>query len=387
MSLSKALLTTEKIIQIFQPELRTEELEAVRKVFESNWIGKGKITDQFETGFADFLGTRRETIRSITCCTEGLFQSMELLRVGPGDEVILPSISFVGAANAVASCGARPVFCDVDKRELNPTAELIEQKITNKTKAVIILHYGGVPCLIDEIYGLTRQKKIALIEDSACSVASRYKGKACGTFGDIGVWSFDAMKILVTGDGGMIYCRDPETAKRAEEQTYLGLTTRSGTSNTVDKKWWEFEISCFGRRAIMNDVSSAIGLVQLKKLPHFINRRKEIHETYESSFSKLDWLKPPPTLPSCLDSSYYFYWVQTQPELRDQLAQHLRDNNIYTTFRYYPLHRVKYYGSTGRLPNSEEAAKSTLCIPIHQSLTDSDLDRIIECIRSFGKQI
>lgn len=375
----------ERMINVFQPALRTEEVEAVRKVFESNWVGKGKVTNEFETEFANYLGVEGKLVRSVSCCTEGLFQSMTLLQVGPGDEIILPSISFVGAANAIAAAGARPVFCDVARRTLNATAEFIGEKMTPRTKAVMILHYGGVPSEMDEICQLLKERGVYLLEDSACSVASSYRGQACGTFGDIGVWSFDAMKILVTGDGGMIYCKDAEMAQRAEQQVYLGLLTKSGLSGEVNTRWWEFEISGYGRRAIMNDIASAIGIEQLKKLTAFISRRRQIHEFYNDALSDVDWLLTPPDHPSWAQSSYYLYWVQTRADIRDRLASHLRDNGIYTTFRYYPLHWVKFYGACAALPNAEEAAQTTLCIPIHQSLSDEDVHRIVDSIQAFGK--
>jgi len=310
---------------------------------------------------------------------------MVLLELGSGDEVILPSISFVGAANAIAASGARPIFCDVDKRTLNVTAHWIEEKITHRTKAVMILHYGGVPCEMEEILHLARKKGIYVIEDSACSVATRYQERACGTFGDIGVWSFDAMKIVVTGDGGMIYCRNAEIAQRAEELVYLGLTTKSGLSSHISQRWWEFDVSSYGRRAIMNDIASAIGIEQLKKLPGFISRRRQILESYNCALSDVDWLQTPPQIPRQTQSSYYFYWIQTHPDIRDRLAKHLRDNGVYTTFRYYPLHLVKFYGASTSLPNAEEVTRTTLCLPIHQSLSEEEVRKIVDSIREFGK--
>lgn len=370
------------MINVFQPSLGAEELDAVRRVFSSNWVGKGQVTAQFEEAFANYIGANGGLVRSINCCTEGLFQSMTLLGIGPGDEVVLPTISFVGAANAVLSCGAKPVFCDVDERTLNTTATLLEERFTSRTKAVLILHYGGVPCEMDAISQLLNRRGIALIEDSACSVASRYKGRMCGTFGDIGVWSFDAMKILVCGDGGMIYCRSHELARRAEELTYLGLMTKSGLASATDNKWWQFEISCGGRRAIMNDISSAIGVEQLKKLNSFIARRREIHDRYTVALLQEDWLKVPPIFPKEYESSYYFYWIQTRPDVRDALARHLKEMGIYTTFRYYPLHWVKFYGSEISLPNAEKAAQTTLCLPLHHSLTDLEVETILHAVRT-----
>ena len=377
------------MINVFQPQLGKEELKAIEKVFESNWLGKGKITGQFEKEFSGHLGVRHDQIKSVSCCTEGLFQSMELLNIGDSDEVILPSISFVAAGSAIAHSGAKPVFCDVDEHTMNPKAEHIETKITERTKAVIIMHYGGMPAPMDEIIELVRSKNIFLIEDSACSVASLYKGKACGTFGDIGTWSFDAMKILVTGDGGMLYVKDAEMGKRAEHLLYLGLMSKSGLEKTgsVDEKWWEFDISCYGRRSIMNDITATIGLEQLKKLSSFINRRRNVHIRYNAGLKDLAWIKLPPEVPEYCESSYYFYWIQTELGIRDKLAHYLRDQGIYTTFRYFPLHRVKYFNSDAVLPNSEKATDSTLCIPMHHSLSNGEVDMIIECIHSFKRRI
>lgn len=371
------------MINLFQPALGDEELEAVRRVFASNWPGKGKITDQFESEFARHLGVARELLRSANSCTEGLFLSMPLLGIGAGDEVILPSISFVGGANAILASGARPVFCDVDARVLNCTVDAIERCITPRTKAVLILHYAGVPCDMDAICEVVLRRNVMLIEDSACSVASRFHGKACGSFGDVSVWSFDSMKVLVTGDGGMMYCRTAEIAQRAEELLYLGLGSKSGFSKAVETRWWEFDVSCCGRRGILNDIASAIGIEQLKKLPRFLARRKEIHEFYDRELGGLGWLTGPPAIPAEVTSSYYMYWIQTRPDRRDRLATHLKKNGIYTTFRYFPLHRVALYGATEGLPNTERAAAETLCLPLHPSLQDGDLERIVDSVRRF----
>jgi aminotransferase len=374
-------------INIFQPELRDEELEAVREVFLSNWIGKGPKTDAFEKAFAQHLGVPAGQIKSINSCTEGLFSAMQLLEIGPGDEVIMPSISFVGAGNAVRAAGAKIAFCDVDPRTLNATADTIEPKLTPRTRAVVIIHYGGYPAEMDEIMTLLKNKGVALVEDSACSVASRYRGRACGTFGDIGTWSFDAMKILVTGDGGMLYLRDETLAERAARINYLGLTSGSGFSSGVDRRWWEFDVEEFGRRSITNDIASAIGLVQLSKLNRFVERRKEIHTAYDEALDDLEWLTLPPRLPASCASSYYFYWVQTDPARRDDLARFLRERAIYTTFRYFPLHWVKAYGAIGEsLPGCEVAARTTLCLPIHQGLTQSDIERVADSVRAFAER-
>lgn len=373
------------MINVFQPSLGKEELEAIKQVFDSNWLGKGKLTSQFEQNFAAHLGVGKEHVRSTNCCSEGLFNSMKIFDIKPEDEVIMPTISFIGAGNSVRANGSKLVFCDVDKRTLNVRATDIEKKITKKTKAIMLIHFGGVPCEMDEIMELANAHNIKVIEDSACSVYSTYKGKACGTIGDMGMWSFDAMKILVCGDGSMLYFKDPNLANKAEKLMYFGLESKSGFTNSVDKKWWEFDISQFGHRAIMNDITASMALEQLKKLPSFIQRRKQIHDFYDENLKDVSWLDIPEKLPKDCTSSYYFYHIQLKNGKRDDLAAYLRENGIYTTFRYYPLHWVKFFGCNDNLENAQWAANNTLCIPIHQSLSDNDLSYIVEKIKDFEK--
>nr|ABL74960.1 TlmJ [Streptoalloteichus hindustanus] len=373
------------MINVFQPTLGEAELAAVREVFASGWLGRGPRTKVFEADFAEHLGVGAEQVVSVSCCTEGLFLSMELLGVGPGDEVVLPSISFVGAANAIAARGARPVFCDVDPATLNPTADHVAEKLGPRTKAVVVLHYGGYPGDLVAIAELCRERGVPLVEDSACAVASQVDGRACGTLGDVGVWSFDAMKILVTGDGGMLCFRDPELAERARKLASLGMAQSSGFANATadaEARWWEFEVTAFGRRSISNDVAASIGSVQLRRLPEFVRRRREIAERYDQGLSTVDGLRCPPPLPAGHTSSYYFYWVRMDASVRDAMARRLYDRGVYTTFRYAPLHLVSAYGHEGSLPGAERAAEETLCLPLHQALSDSDVETVIGEVRA-----
>lgn len=373
-----------RVINLFQPTLGQDELQAVGEVFESGWLGRGPRTAEFEDRFAQHLGVESAHVRSIPSCTDGLFLSMELLGVGPGDEVIVPTIHFVGAANAVKAFGAEVIFCDVDPRTLNPRLEHLEACLTPRTKALFLVHYGGVPADVEAICALARSRGVAVIEDSACAISSTVHGQVCGTFGDIAMWSFDAMKILVTGDGGMIYIRDEELARRAESLTYLGMDTSSGFSQAANSsRWWEFDVTSFSRRSIINDVTAAMGLVQLDRLPSFISRRREIHRTYDELLGDCAWLTVPPALPDGVTSSHYFYWIQVEPDVRDRLAKALLDQGIYTTFRYYPLHQVPAYGSTAKLPAAEHAALTTLCLPIHQALPDADVRQVANAVAGF----
>ncbi|MGW5051333.1 DegT/DnrJ/EryC1/StrS family aminotransferase [Actinokineospora sp. NPDC004072] len=373
-----------ELINVMQPSLGDQELAAVRAVFESNWIGRGPRTAEFETRFAEHIGVGREHVTSTNSCTEATFIAMELLGVGPGDEVVLPSVSFVGAANAVCSRGARAVFCDVDPHTLNPTAAHIEAALTPRTKAVVVLHYGGHPGDIVAIAQLCRDRGVKLVEDAAIAIDSRVDGQACGTFGDVGVWSFDHGKIVVTVDGGMLYLRDPELAARAPKVAYLGMEQRSGYDQAMraHTRWWDFDVTSFSRRSTTNDVLTAIGNVQLSRLPEFIARRREVAEQYDAGLADLPGLRRPPALPAGHTTSYYMYWVQLDPAVRDDVARDLYQRGVYTTFRYPLLHRIPAYGAQAELPGADAAAASTLLLPMHQALSDADVARVVDAVRA-----
>ncbi|MER5392361.1 DegT/DnrJ/EryC1/StrS family aminotransferase [Saccharopolyspora sp. NPDC002686] len=372
------------MINVFQPSLGTEELAAVSEVFESGWLGHGPRTKAFEAAFAEHLGVQPEGVIFLSSCTAGLFISTELLDLGEDDEVVLPSVSFVAAANAVAATGARPVFCDVDPRTLNPRRSDVESAITDRTKGVLLLHYGGYPGEITEIAEMCRERGIPLIEDSACAVASSVDGRVAGSFGDMAMWSFDAMKILSTGDGGMLHVRDPELARRARRLAYHGLEQSSGFAKArVSHRWWELDVRDFARRVIGNDLTAAIGQVQLRRMPEFVQRRKEIVDCYDAELADVDGLVLPPPLPAGHESSYYFYWVQMAASIRDQVAADLYEAGVYTTFRYPPLHRVPAYGAPAELelPGVDHASDTTLCLPLHQGLDDSEVREVVTQVR------
>ncbi|MER7759878.1 DegT/DnrJ/EryC1/StrS family aminotransferase [Streptomyces sp. NPDC097619] len=371
------------MINVFQPSLGEEELAAVAAVFESNWLGHGPRTKEFEAAFAAHVGVAPERMVFINSATAGLFLATELLGLGPGDDVVLPSASFVAAGNAVAATGARPVFCDVDPHLLNPTAEHVERALTPRTKAVLLLHYGGRPGEVAAIAALCRARGVHLIEDAACAVASAVDGAKVGTFGDIAMWSFDSMKVLVTGDGGMLYVRDPELARTARTMAYHGLEQSSGfTAAKVSHRWWDLNVKGFGRRVIGNDITAAIGSVQLRRLPAFVARRRAVAERYDHLLRDAEGIRLPAPLPAGHESTYYFHWVQLDARIRDGVAADLLDQGVYTTFRYPPLHKVPAYGDPGtHLPGTDHAADTTLLLPLHQALDDTEVDTVADALR------
>jgi aminotransferase len=367
---------------MFSNTLGKEELEAVDRVFQSRWIGPGKENSLFEKELGEKVGT--DKVLSLSSCTAGLFMSMKVLGIGRGDEVIIPTVHFIGAVNAIVECGAVPVFADVDSCTLNVLPSEIKRLRTNKTKAVFLLHYGGHPCNMGAIYA--ESKGLHLIEDGANSPFSKYKGTNCGLLGDIGIYSFDAMKILCVGGGGAMVFKSEEYYNRAKEYRYFGLKNKKQTGIDSFKenkdRWWEIELACTSNKSTQTDILSAVARVQLRKVDDFIRRRKVIWGEYQGGLRNLDWLSIPPEPLLDTTSSYYMYWVNAG-KYRDTLARHLVDNGIYCTFRYYPLHLIKYFNSNTSLPNAELINETVLNIPLHQNLTSDDVGKIIDTIRRF----
>ena len=326
------------MIHLFSNSLGHEESQAVESVFRSRWLGKGKQCDAFEKEFAASLDAPRLLLTNSG--TSAINIAARALGIGAGDEVIVSTVNFVACASAALEVGAVPVFADIDPDTLNIVPEEIDRLRTARTRAVFLLHYGGHPCPMDEILAACAEN-IAVIEDSANSVHSSYKGKMCGTIGDAGVYSFDAMKILVMGDGGALVLKDDQAFDRALIYRYLGLSSGSQSGIEAMKnrhRWWEYDLDAVAGRHISNDVLAAIGRVQLQKLPQIIARRRQVWETYQTALANVGGLQRPPEPALDTTSSYYLYWIQLE-EKRDELAAFLSENGVYTTFRYYPLHR------------------------------------------------
>ena len=372
------------MIQVFSNSLGPEELEAIANVFPTRWIGKGKQCDAFEREFAEHLGLPRVLLTN--SCTSAISIAVGVLGIGPGDEVIVSTVNFVACASAVIGVGAVPIFADVDPRTLNIAPSEIERLKTRRTKAVFLLHYGGHPSPMDDIRAACGNN-IAIIEDSANAVSSSYKGEMCGTLGAAGVFSFDAVKILVMGDGGALVLKDDDAFDRAKSYRSLGLSPQSPSGfqtmlKNSRQRWWEYDLDAVSGKFISNDVLAAIGRVQLKKLPEFIARRRQIWNHYQSELAEVAHLTCPPDPLPDTTSSYYLYWIQL-PAGRDELATYLVENNVYSTFRYYPLHLVKYFGAECSLPVSEQISETILNLPLHQNLTDDQVQKIVDLTKRF----
>lgn len=370
-----------QLIQVFKPCMGQEECDAVAEVLKSGWIGLGPKTAEFEQKFAEFIVVKYAV--GVNSCTAALDLALKLLGVRHGDEVIVPTITFVSTAHVVAYNLATPIFADVNEKTLALDLEDVKRKITIRTKAIIPVHYSGRPCDMDALREIAGSK-IAIIEDAAHACGAEYKIKKCGSLGDIGCFSFHAVKNLAMGDGGALTLNDKKMYERARRLRWLGIDKGTWDRTKVDKSyWWEYFVDEIGLKCHMNDIQAAIGLVQLKKLASMNARRREIARMYTGAFRDIKWIETPPEDTEDYKSSWHIYCIKVNSIDRNDLSAYLEKNGIGTGVHYKPIHMYPCYGNKPHLPVAEKVSKKILSLPMHPGLSDADIKRITEMIRSF----
>jgi len=368
-----------KIIQVFKPSMGEEEIKAVAEVLQSGWIGLGPKTVEFEKRFAEYIGVDHAV--GVNSCTSALDLALKLLGVKNGDEVIVPTMTFVSTAHVVAYNLATPIFSDVDEKTLCIDFEDVKRKITPKTKAIIPVHFGGRPVNIEALKKVVG-KNIPIIEDVAHACGSEFKGKKCGSLGDIGCFSFHAVKNLAMGDGGALTLNERQFTDRAKKLRWLGID--KGTwDRTDDNKsyWWQYFVDEIGLKCHMNDIAASIGLVQLKKLESMNKRRAEIALYYTNELKNLSWIETPLMDDDEHKSSWHIYHIKC--EKRDGLSVWLQSHGIATGVHYTPIHTYSCYGNQPALPKAEKVFKNILTLPMYPDLTQDDLEYIIKIIKNF----
>jgi len=259
----------------------------------------------------------------------------------------------------------------------------VERKITTRTRAVIIVHYGGRPVDFDSMRAVC--KEIPIIEDAAHACGAAYKGKKCGALGDMACFSFHAVKNLPMGDGGALILRNQRFAERAKKLRWLGID--KGTWDRTDydlKYWWEYQVEEIGLKCHMNDIQAAIGRVQLEKLDQNNRRRKQLAEMYHERLSDVSWLSLPPMDDGAFYSSWHLFWIKTHKD-RNRLSVYLDKNGITAGVHYKPIHLYRCFGNTSRISMAEEIFEQILSLPMHLKLSDDDVDYICEKIRGFDR--
>lgn len=365
------------MIHVFGSSMGLNEYHRVGESLKTNWIGAGPMVSQFEKEFQaarilnDFV--------MLSSGSSALHLAVHLLDLPPGSDVIIPSFTWVACAQAVALCGHRPVFCDVELATGNVTVKTVKAALTEKTKAVMVVHYAGRPVDIDPIIDLG----FPVIEDAAHAVVSNFPdGTACGAKGTVGIFSFDAVKNLACPEGGGL-TGSHEICKRARDLRYCGVGKSGFTASSKEDRWWEVAVNGVFPKILCNDVCAGIALEQLKRLPELQAKRDAIYDFYMDELTALAaggfiWL------PHGLQKKHSRFTFLIRCKNRDSLARILKKRGVYTTLRYAPLHKIPIYGQqTVTLPNTELLGEEGLNLPLHPGMTLDDAAVVVKNIFEF----
>lgn len=370
----------EDFLPLARPDIGKSELAAVSEVLMSGHLTTGPKVNEFENAVSGYLGGGMHAV-ALNSCTAGLYLSLLSLGIGSGDEVIVPTWTFAATGHVVIWTGAKPVLCDVEESTLNIDTRMLEGLVTARTRAIIPVHFAGYPCGMDAIMDVAKRRGLAVIEDAAHAMGTRYKGRRIGSFGGVSVFSFYATKNLACGEGGMVVSGERGITERVRKLSYFGIDKEA--YNRYEKTGsWYYEIEELGYKYNMDSIHAAIGLAQLKDLDARNDRRRQIAKIYKER------LDPRLRLPADDNGNYHIYHlftVRIGREIidRNELIAELKARNIGTGVHFIPLHKHPYYKNLSgerRFPAADSAYEETISIPMFPGMSDEDVYYVIENI-------
>lgn len=368
-----------KMIKLAKAQLGLEELSKVQEAFNYGYFGLAYNVQKFEQDLAQFIGS--SSVVAVNTGTSALHLALEACGITSGDEVIVPSLTFVASFQAITQTGAKPIACEVDPDTLLIDIEDVKRRITSKTKAIMPVHYGGSICDMDILLKLKEDLGIRIIEDAAHAIGSIYKGKMVGSFGDITCFSFDSIKTITCGEGGAIVCHDPQLDKNIRQKRLLGISRETYSKDWRERGWF-YQVEQQGFRYHMSNINAAIGIVQLKKIREFIQCRRNICTRYIKELSYLPWIEVRAADYNSI--APFIFVIKVKNGLRDNLMAYLKENMIESGVNYIPNHMQPFYRDADiNLPVTEQIFNEILTLPLHCDLTDQDVDKVIQTIKSF----
>lgn len=370
------------MIPVSKPSIGAEELEAVKKVFDTAWLGLGSTVFEFENKLKEYLGAKN--VIAVNTGTSALHIVLDAFGVAEGDEVIVPSLTFCASIQVITALRAIPVFCEIDPDTLNIDLTDVKKLITPKTKAIIPVHYRGNSCDMDGLMDIGRKHNILIIEDAAHAFGSSYKGKKIGGFGDATCFSFDPIKNITCGEGGAVVLSDDVIAEDIRRKRILGIDKDTWHRYKNDRSWF-YEVTTQGYRYHMSNINAAIGLAQLKKLDKFIERKQNIVKAYDEAFDDVRGLK---VLKWNLDETAPFtYIIRVLEDKRGGMMSFLKEKGIGAGVHYIANHIQPFFSgySHRSMPATEMLWKEILTLPLYFDMTEEDVNMVIRSVIDFFK--
>lgn len=363
-------------IPLFQLNFDDEEIQAVTQTIRSKWISTGPKCEELEKLFVEMMRVKYAV--SLSNCTDALHLACLTCGIGPGDEVLCPSLTFAASVNCIRYVGATPVFCDiVGPEHINIDPEDIKKKITSKTKAVVVVHMAGFPAKMDEIIKIAEEYGLRVIEDACHGPLSEYHGKKLGTIGDVATFSFFSNKNISTGEGGMLITNNEEIASKARSLRSHGMTTMS--YQRAKGHATSYDIVDLGYNFRMDDIRASIGCVQMRKLQADLEKRVHVRSKYIEELSKIEGIVVPFAANSEFVSNYIMPIVisGSTRERRDKIRDEIHAAGIQTSNHYPAVHRFSIYKDYGAvLPQTEYVSDNEITLPMYAALTDEQIEFI-----------
>lgn len=376
----------EEFLVFGSPRIEREEMEEVLDSMRSGWVGTGPKVARFEEMFKEYKGCACAV--AVSSCTAALHLSMLAVGIAPGDEVIVPTMTFAATANAVIHAGGRPVLADCERESMNIDPVDIERKITSNTRAIIPVHFAGRPCDMDAILAIASDRNLMVIEDAAHAVEAEYHGRKAGTLGDLGCLSFYVTKNVITGEGGMVLTDNHDYADMIKILALHGMT-KDAWRRFGDAGYKHYEVVYAGFKYNMTDMQAAMGIHQLPRVNAWWERRREIWKRYDEAFAGLPVFTPAPPEPDTRHA-YHLYTLLLDLEMlditRDRFLEEMTASNIGVGVHYVALHLQPYYRENfgyrrGDFPAAEWVSDRTVSLPISARLTDADVEDVIAAVR------
>jgi dTDP-4-amino-4,6-dideoxygalactose transaminase len=373
---------SEPHLPVFVPHIGVDTVKAVVDALDVGWLGMGASTQAFEQKIGEYLGLGERRVIATNTGTSALHIALVLAGVGPGDEVITPSFNFVSDHQAIRACGGEPVMCDITDDDLGADPQSVASLIGPRTKALLPLHFAGVPCRIGELRALAREHDLRIVEDATHSFGTRAGGNLVGSDGDLAAFSFDPVKIITSIDGGAVVMPSANDLPTAQQVRLLGID-KDTVERYKNQRAWEYDVLREGQRYHLTNINASIGLSQLARVEQFIGSRRRTCRRYSAAFRELPGVRVPAT--DFEDVSSFIYYIRVPAERRLAFIDALKQKNIATGIHFLPSHEFTVAKSWRRspMPVTERVCAEIVTLPLHSNMPDQLADRVIDAVRGF----